>query len=141
MPVADLPELESIPQERAPSLGRRVFVTTMRFLAVLSLGALAGGGWYLAKKGFGQKWRGLVVEELRKHGVEASVRRITLDPFRGLVAQDVRIFDYKDRENVIGRISRVSLDVNYAALLQHQPPSAHADSSHSMCRTSAARFT
>jgi len=121
MPVADLPELESIPQERAPSLGRRVFVTTMRFLAVLSLGALAGGGWYLAKKGFGQKWRGLVVEELRKHGVEASVRRITLDPFRGLVAQDVRIFDYKDRENVIGRISRVSLDVNYAALLQHQP--------------------
>jgi len=121
MPVADLPELESIPQERGPSLARRVFVTTVRFLAVLSLGALAGGGWYLAKKGFGQKWRGLVVEELRKHGVEASVRRITLDPFRGLVAQDVRIFDYKDRENTIGRISRVSLDVNYAALLQHQP--------------------
>jgi len=121
MPIAELPKVAHIPQPRRRSLVRRILVSTIRFLAVLLLGALAGGGWYLAKKGFGQKWRGLVVEELRKHGVEASVRRITLDPFRGLVAQDVRIFDYKDRENIIGRISRVSLDVNYAALWQHQP--------------------
>ena len=81
---------------------------------------MAGGGWYLAKKGFGRKWRGLVVEELHKHGVEASVRRLTLDPFRGLIAQDVRIYDYKNRENTIAEISRISLDVNYAALLQRQ---------------------
>ena len=53
--------------------------------------------------------------------MEASVRRLTLDPFRGLVAQDVRIFDYKNRENTIAQISRISLDVNYAALLQRQP--------------------
>src|SRR5205085_7233733 len=39
----------------------------------------------------------------------------------GLVAQDVRIFDYKNRENTIAQITRISLDVNYAALLQHQP--------------------
>jgi AsmA-like C-terminal region len=100
---------------------RRLLVSVVRFLAVLAFAAMAGGGWYLAKKGFGRKWRALVVEELHKHGVEASVRRLTLDPFRGLVAQDVRIFDYKNRENTIARISRISLDVNYAALLQHQP--------------------
>ena len=82
---------------------------------------MAGGGWYLARRGFGRQWRALVVDELRKHGVEASVRRLTLDPFRGLVAQDVRIYDYKNRENTIAQISRLSLDVNYAALLQHQP--------------------
>src|SRR3989440_5048837 len=107
--------------DRSRTFARRFLVTTARFLVVLTLGAMAGGGWYLAKKGFGRKWRGLVVEELHKHGVEASVRRLTLDPFRGLVAQDVRIFDYKKRENTIARISRISLDVNYAALLQHQP--------------------
>jgi hypothetical protein len=106
---------------RPRSFTRRFLVSLVRFLAVLALGAMAGGGWYLAKKGFGRKWRGLVVEELHKHGVEASVRRLTLDPFRGLVAQDVRIFDYKNRENTIAQISRISLDVNYAALLQHQP--------------------
>src|SRR5213082_2488974 len=106
---------------RPRTLARCLLVSVARFLAVLALGAMAGGGWYLAKKGFGRKWRGLVVEELHKHGVEASVRRLTLDPFRGLVAQDVRIFDYKNRENTIAQISRISLDVNYAALLQRQP--------------------
>src|SRR5438045_6288648 len=106
---------------RPRTFARCLLATTARFLVVLILGAMAGGGWYLARKGFGRKWRGLVVEELHKHGVEASVRRLTLDPFRGLVAQDVRIFDYKNRENTIAQISRISFDVNYAALLQHQP--------------------
>ena len=123
-----MPALLEPPQEsfasttdRSRTLARRFLVTTARFLVVLTLAAMAGGGWYLARKGFGRKWRGLVVEELHKHGVEASVRRLTLDPFRGLVAQDVRIFNYKKRENTIAQISRISLDVNYAALLQHQP--------------------
>jgi len=107
--------------DRSRTFARRFLVSTTRFLVVLALGAMAGGGWYLARKGFGRKWRGIVVEELHKHGVEASVRRLTLDPFRGLVAKDVRIFDYKNHENTIAEISRVSLDVNYAALLQHQP--------------------
>ena len=107
--------------DRSRTFARRFLVSTTRFLVVLALGAMAGGGWYLARKGFGRKWRGIVVEELHKHGVEASVRRLTLDPFRGLVAKDVRIFDYKNHENTIAEISRISLDVNYAALLQHQP--------------------
>jgi hypothetical protein len=121
MPVIDIPEVEQLSQAQRHTLARRIFVSTIRFLTILALGAAAGGGWYMAKKGFGRQWRALVVEELRKHGVEASVRRLTLDPFRGLVAQDVRIFDYKDRENTIAQISRLSLDVNYAALFQRQP--------------------
>src|SRR5438477_889911 len=123
MPLTLEPPEETLISDthRPRSFTRRFLVSVVRFLAVVALGAMAGGGWYLAKKGFGRKWRGLVVEELHKHGVEASVRRLTLDPFRGLVAQDVRIFDYKNRENTIAQISRISLDVNYAALLQHQP--------------------
>src|SRR5436189_5273525 len=115
------PEETLIPDRHRPrSFTRRLLVSVARFLAVLALGAMAGGGWYLARKGFGRKWRRLVVEELHKHGVEASVRRLTLDPFRGLIAQDVRIYDYKNRENTIAEISRISLHVNYAALLQRQ---------------------
>ena len=79
------------------------------------------GGWYLASKGFGRQWRRKVVEELQKRGVEASIQRLTLDPFRGLVARNVRIFDYKNRENTIAVISEISLDINYAALLHRQP--------------------
>ena len=82
---------------------------------------LAWSGWYLAKRGFGKEWRTRVVDELHKRGVEASVRRLTLDPFRGLVAQDVRIFDFKNRDNTLALISEVALDINYAALFHHQP--------------------
>lgn len=93
----------------------------LRFFLFAAICALAWGGWYLAKRGFGRQWRDRVVEELHKRGVEASVRRLTLDPVRGLIAQDVRIFDFKNRENSLAVISEIALDINYSALLHHQP--------------------
>jgi AsmA-like C-terminal region len=123
-----MPLLETPEPARASSrandrrfLPRRVARIGLRIIALLLVSALIGGSWYLAKRGFGRQWRYRVVEELRKHGVEASVRRLTLDPFRGLVAQDVRIFDYHNRENTLARISEIALDINYAALLHRQP--------------------
>ena len=56
-----------------------------------------------------------------KRQVEASVRRLTLDPFRGLIARDVRIYDYKKREKTLALVSEISLDINYAALFHRQP--------------------
>jgi hypothetical protein len=38
-----------------------------------------------------------------------------------LVAKNVRIFDYRNRENTLALISEVSLDINYAALIHHEP--------------------
>jgi hypothetical protein len=93
----------------------------LRLAIVLILVGFAAGGWYLAKKGFSRNWRNKVVEELHKRGVEASVRRLTLDPFRGLIARDVRVYDYKKRERTLAVVSEISLDINYAALFHHQP--------------------
>ncbi|HSP45899.1 MAG TPA: AsmA-like C-terminal region-containing protein [Chthoniobacterales bacterium] len=78
-------------------------------------------GWYLAKRGFGKEWRERVSQELHKRGVEASIQRLTLDPVRGLIAQNVRIYDFKNHENTLAVISEVALDINYGALLHHQP--------------------
>ncbi|MGI9088677.1 MAG: AsmA-like C-terminal region-containing protein [Chthoniobacterales bacterium] len=101
---------------------RRQLAASGLRLSILALLLLAAwGGWYLANKGFGRQWRTRVVEELRKRGIDASVRKLTLDPFRGLVAQDVRIFDYKRSDKPLAVISEVALDINYAALLHHQP--------------------
>ena len=99
----------------------RLLLILLRLTIALLLGGLIAGGWYLAKKGFSRNWRNKVVEELHKRGVEASVRRLTLDPFRGLIARDVRIFDYKQRERTLAVVSEISLDINYAALFHHQP--------------------
>src|SRR2546430_5399437 len=100
---------------------RRVAVGLLRLAILAAISATVGGGYYLARRGFGREWRYRVVEELHKRGVEASIGRLTLDPFRGLVARNVRIFDYKNRENTLALISEVLLDINYAALIHHEP--------------------
>ncbi len=99
----------------------RLLLLFVRLTIVLILAGLLAGSWYLAKKGFSRKWRERVVEELHKRGVEASVRRVTLDPFRGLIARDLRIYDYRRHEKTLAVVSEVALDINYAALFQHQP--------------------
>ncbi|MFL6541165.1 MAG: AsmA-like C-terminal region-containing protein, partial [Chthoniobacterales bacterium] len=100
---------------------RQVIASGTRLLVILSFALLLWGGWYLANRGLGRAFRVRVVEELRKRGIEASVRKLTLDPFRGLVARDVRIYDAKHREQPLLAISEVALDINYAALMHHQP--------------------
>src|SRR5438105_8961200 len=106
---------------RRRSRRRRIALKLLRLAFLAAIFGIVGRCYYLAKSGFGREWRSRVVEELHKRGVEAYIGRLTLDPFRGLVAKNVRIFDYKNRENTLALISEVSLDINYAALIHHQP--------------------
>src|SRR5213080_822671 len=108
-------------RDRQPTFVHRIAVNVARLVVFVAIAVSLSGGWYLAKRGFGRQWRYRVVEELHKRGVEASIGRVTLKPFRGLVANNVRIFDYKNREKTLALISEVSLDVNYAALIHHEP--------------------
>lgn len=120
----------SLLEPRPPSLARQHYrgavaarrkaMRVVRLLSFVALLAVAVGGWYVGKRGFGRQARLRIADELRKHGVHASISRLTLDPFRGLVAQDVRIFDAKN-ENTLAVISQIALDLNYSALLHHQP--------------------
>ena len=80
-------------QDRQPTLVHRIALNVARLVMFVAIAVSLSGGWYLAKRGFGRQWRYRVVEELHKRGVEASIGRLTLDPFRGLVAKNVRIFD------------------------------------------------
>src|ERR1051325_11820513 len=122
MPATVEPEEASTSAEvRRPCFARRLVFSVLRLSLILALAVLISAGYYLARKGFGRQWRSLVVQELHHRGVEASVRRLTLDPFRGLIARDVRIFDYKDHETTLALISEVSFDINYAALFHRQP--------------------
>jgi hypothetical protein len=100
---------------------RRFAAIAIRLTVLIVAAAIFAGGYYLARRGFGREWRYRVVEELHKRGVEAQIGRLTLDPFRGLVAKQVKIFDYKNRENTLALISEISLDINYAALLHNEP--------------------
>src|SRR5256886_3936236 len=122
MPVAlEQPQVHhSAPTPRLRQ-ARRVAAIAIRLTILAAIVAICGGGYYLARRGFGREWRYRVVEELHKRGVEAQIGRLTLDPFRGLGAKNGGIFDYKNRENTLALISEVSLDINYAALIHHEP--------------------
>lgn len=108
-------------QHRRPAFGRRFAISALRLGVVIAIAAAISGLWYLARKGFGGRTRARIVEELHSRGVEASIGRLALNPFRGLVARNVRIFSYQDRSHTLAFISEIVLDINYAAFLHHQP--------------------
>src|SRR6266566_8941541 len=119
--VLEPPQIPPLAQDRRSTLVHRIAVNVMRLAMLVAIAGIFGGGWYLAKRGFGREWRYRVVEELHRRGVEASIGRLTLNPFRGLVARNVRIFSYQDRTHTLAFISEIVLDINYAAFFHHQP--------------------
>jgi hypothetical protein len=101
-------------------LGR--IVRIVRWPVVLLLvAAIAWISWYGYAKGFGRRWRGLLEKEFDRYGLSIDVTKLTLDPFHGLIARDVAIFDSKSGDTLLAQINNVSLDINYANLFQHEP--------------------
>src|SRR5439155_1764042 len=88
--VLEPPQIPPLAQDRRSTLVHRIAVNVMRLAMLVAIAGIFGGGWYLAKRGFGREWRYRVVEELHRRGVEASVGRLTLDPFRGWIANQAR---------------------------------------------------
>ena len=95
---------------------RRVLLTLFVLFLAVTLGAL----WYASNKGFTSKWRRYVTEEFRKRGVEVTLRRLTLDPMRGIVAKEVRVFDARDKRRTLAVIDEMVLQINFANLMRGQ---------------------
>ena len=94
----------------------------LKWLALITLTVLLSGvAYYYYHQGFGRHWRALLTKEFHTFGLEITVRRLTLDPFRGLVAKDLVIYDNERKQNILAQISDLSLDINYANLLQQEP--------------------
>ena len=93
-----------------------------KWLTLLSLLLLLSwAAYYYYHQGFGSHWRALLTKEFHAFGLEIRVQRLTLDPFRGLVAKDLEIYDNDRRQRILAQISDLSLDINYANLLQQEP--------------------
>lgn len=99
---------------------RLLRITRWLFLVLVCAG-LVWLGWYGYTKGLGRHWRSLLEKEFARYGLYIDIGKITLDPFRGLIARDVQIFDNQQEENLLAEINQVSLDVNYGNLFQHEP--------------------
>jgi|GEM_PF-2550682 len=99
----------------------------MRFLRWLTisivLSLIAGGIWacvYAYDKGLTKKWREIIREEFQKRGIEAEIGKLTLDPFQGLVARDVRFFEDTGRERLLAVINHIALDIDVSKLVRKE---------------------
>ena len=89
----------------------------------LILAVLAGLGWaavYAYDKGFTKRWRELIMDELSRRGIEATIDKLTFDPFEGLVARDVRIFEGEEHHRVLATINNITLDIDLARLVRKE---------------------
>lgn len=96
--------------------------TTQVCLALLAL-LLLFTGWaiyYAQDKGFSRHWRNFVESEFRKRGVYATIRRLNLDPIRGLIAKDVQVYEDSELQNRLMDVDKVSIDVDYSELFSGQ---------------------
>lgn len=99
-------------------MGKSRLIPTIFILAVL-----AGIGWaavYAYDKGFTKRWRELIMDELARRGIEAKIDKLTFDPFEGLVARNVRIYEDKDHRSVLATINNITLDIDLARLVRKE---------------------
>jgi hypothetical protein len=96
----------------------RRFLQITFLLLLLTAGI---GGRYLYNRGLTKSWRELVVQEVRKHGVEVSFSRLTVRPFRGLVAKDVKFYDSPARNRVVAHMNQMVIEANYANAVKGRP--------------------
>jgi hypothetical protein len=78
----------------------------------------AWGAYYVHRRGLTKSWRELVMRELRVRGVEATLEKLTVTPFRGVVAKKVRVYESKDRKRVVAVVDELFIEPNYAQALQ-----------------------
>ncbi len=100
---------------------RKTLPYIVGILISLSIATIIWAGIYVYKKGFTKKWREYVTKEFRKRGVEVEFSRMTLDPFKGLVARNVKVMDVKDRNVVLAKFDEIVLDLNYGNFLHGAP--------------------
>lgn len=82
------------------------------------LGGIVWGGIFLSSAAFAQKWRRFVIDEMAGRGVYMQFTRLTIDPFRGLVARDVQVFNDEHRTQLIAGVERMNLDFDLGRILR-----------------------
>ncbi|OYW30201.1 MAG: hypothetical protein B7Z47_03880 [Chthoniobacter sp. 12-60-6] len=89
-----------------------------RLLLFLTTSFLLAGGVYLNTLSFHERWHGFVTGELAQHGVHLNFEHLTVNPFGGLVAKGVKVFNDASKEHVVAAVDRLNLDVDFGSLIE-----------------------
>lgn len=92
------------------------FLKRLFWLAIL--GGIVWGVVFFSSAAFGQRWRSFVIDQMAGRGVYLQFTRLTIDPFRGLVARDVQVFNDEHKAQLIAAVDRINLDFDLGKLLR-----------------------
>ncbi len=106
------------PSKQRPRWGWRL---ALLGLALALLGTVFWAGWYVYNRGFTRKWRDQLTAELRSRGFDFTAKRLTLNPFEGLVAEDAQLYLLDEHHTHLLYINRVAVDISIANLIQKKP--------------------
>ncbi|MDA7921550.1 AsmA-like C-terminal region-containing protein [Verrucomicrobiales bacterium] len=95
---------------------RRLFLT----LCILAACLIVWGAVYARKQGFTRSWRDAIEVEFEKRGYYVEIGKLTLGAFRGLVAEDVKLFEDEARRQEVAILDNVYLDVDLSNILSKE---------------------
>ncbi|MEI6350615.1 MAG: hypothetical protein WCP06_05855, partial [Verrucomicrobiota bacterium] len=99
---------------------RKFLIRAFWITVCLSVATVLWSLWYVNTRGFSKKWRGVLMAELEKRGVNVSIKRLTLNPMQGLVAKDVKVMTARRHGRVLANIDEIVLDINYSNLVHQE---------------------
>lgn len=89
--------------------------------AILAAAAVAGTAAYHHGQRRLDTWlRAKLAEELAKENLRADIGRMTLDPLRGLVARQCRLYGGPDQNLLLATFDRLRVEIDLSRLLQKQ---------------------
>ena len=100
------------------SRSRQIIRILKRLFWLGLMSALIAGGVFIFSPTFSRNWRSFVIEQLEMRGVHLDFAKLTVDPFRGIVARDVQVFNDDDHTQVVAKVERVNLDFDFGKMLR-----------------------
>ncbi|MEZ0387084.1 MAG: hypothetical protein ACAI34_08465, partial [Verrucomicrobium sp.] len=95
-----------------------VWIRRLILLALLSTGVM--GAAYVRSDGFSKTWREFVMDQFKHRGVYLTLDRLTLDPFEGVVARGITVFQDEGHKVTLASVDRLHLDLDYSKMLRNE---------------------
>ena len=90
---------------------------TAAFLLILTAAIAAPVGlWWLNRSGLPESWRATIEGEIAKQGAHISIGALSYNPFRGIIASKVKVFEDASRQKEIANLESVIIDLDKTKL-------------------------
>jgi len=96
---------------------KHLWLTISIFLGI-ALGASIGFIYYLNQEGLNSEWRQRIANELEERGLHTDFESLRYSPTRGLVAENVRVYANRNRDEVIATLKSLTVDIDKTKIMR-----------------------